>query len=290
MSENAPNTAHNGPIKTPKQFLSAVALSFILAVFAIIGLAFYVASASKPMAGADDSERAIAGRIQKIGAAAIKEGNRPLRTGEEVYKVQCSACHATGAMGSPKFGDAAAWAPRIGTGFAALLNSALKGKGNMTAQGGGDFQDVEVARAIVYMTTAAGGKFPEPAVPAGAGAAPAADAAAPAAAPAAPAATTPAAAATPPAAAAAPAKVAAAGAGAGEALYKQVCMACHAAGVLNAPKFGDKAAWEPRIKTGLDTLKTSAIKGKNSMPAKGGSAASDADVQAAVEYMVNAAK
>jgi len=290
MSENVPNTAHNGPIKTPKQFLSAVALSFILAVFAIIGLAFYVASASKPMAGADNSERAIAGRIQKIGAAAIKEGNRPLRTGEEVYKVQCSACHATGAMGSPKFGDAAAWAPRIGTGFAALLNSALKGKNNMTAQGGGDFQDVEVARAIVYMTTAAGGKFPEPAVPAGAGAAPAAEAAAPAAAPAAAATTTPVAAATPPAAAAAPAKVAVAGAGAGEALYKQVCVACHAAGVAGAPKFGDKAAWEPRIKTGLETLKTSAIKGKNAMPAKGGSAASDADVQAAVEYMVKAAK
>lgn len=289
MSENAPNTAHNGPIKTPKQFLSAVALSFILAVFAIIGLAFYVSSASKPMAGADNSERAIAERIQKVGVVQIKEGNRPLRTGEEVYKVQCSACHATGAMGSPKFGDAAAWAPRISTGFAALLNSALKGKNNMTAQGGGDFQDVEVARAIVYMTTAAGGKFPEPAVPAGAGATPAAEAAAPAAAQAAPAAAaTPAA--MPPAAAAPAAKVAAAGAGAGEALYKQVCVACHAAGVAGAPKFGDKAAWEPRIKTGLQALKTSAVMGKNAMPAKGGSAASDADVHAAVEYMVNAAK
>lgn len=290
MSENAPNTAHNGPIKTPKQFLSAVALSFIVAVFAIIGLAYYVASASKPMAGADNSERAIAGRIQKVGVVEIKDGNRPLRTGEEVYKAQCFACHAAGAAGSPKFGDAAAWAPRIGTGFAALLNSALKGKGSMAAQGGGDFQDVEVARAIVYMTAAAGGKFPEPAVPAGAGAAPAAEAAAPAPAPAAPAAETPAAAATPPAAAAPAAKVAGAGAGTGEALYKQVCMACHAAGVAGAPKLGDKAAWEPRLKTGLEALKTSAIKGKNAMPPKGGSAASDADVHAAVEYMVNAAK
>lgn len=282
MSANDSTTAHSGPIKTPKQLLSAVSLTFIVAVFAIIGLASYVSSANKPMAGADNSERAIAGRIQKIGMVQIKEANRPLRTGEEVYKVQCSACHATGAMGSPKFGDTAAWAPRIGTGFAALLNSALKGKNNMTAQGGGDFQDVEVARAIVYMTAAAGGKFPEPAVPAGTGDAAAAPAAAEAAAPAA---TTPAA--TP---AAPAAKVAAAGAGAGEALYKQVCVACHAAGVAGAPKFGDKAAWEPRIKTGLETLKTSAVKGKNAMPAKGGSAASDADVHAAVEYMVNAAK
>jgi cytochrome c5 len=287
MSANDSTTAHNGPIKTPQQFLSAVSLIFIGAVLALMGLAYYVSSANKPMAGADNSERAIAGRIQKIGAIQIKDANRPLRTGEEVYKAQCFACHGTGAMGSPKFGDAAAWAPRIATGFAALLNSALKGKNNMTAQGGGDFQDVEVARGIVYMTAAAGGKFPEPAVPAGAGdaAAPAAAATAPAA-PAAVAAATPAPAAAP---AAPAAKVAAAG-GAGEGLYKQVCVACHAAGVAGAPKFGDKAAWEPRIKTGLDMLTTSAIKGKNAMPPKGGSAASDADVRSAVEYMVSAAK
>jgi cytochrome c5 len=289
MSENDSTTAHNGPIKTPQQFLSAVSLVFIGALLILVGLAFYVSSATKPMAGTDNSERGIAGRIQKIGAVQIKEANRALRTGEEVYKAQCFACHATGSMGSPKFGDAAAWAPRIATGFATLLNSALKGKNNMSAQGGGDFQDVEVARAIVYMTTAAGGKFPEPAVPAGAGAgdaaAPAAQAAAPAATPAPAAAAAPA----PTAAPAAPAKVAAAG-GAGEGLYKQVCAVCHAAGVAGAPKFGDKAAWEPRIKTGLDMLTTSAIKGKNAMPPKGGSAASDADVRAAVEYMVSAAK
>lgn len=276
MSENASNTAQNGQVKT---FL----LFFIVAAFAIIGLAYNVFSAGKSAAGADNSERAIAGRIQKVGMVQIKEANRPLRTGEEVYKAQCFACHATGTVGAPKFGDVAAWAPRIGTGFAALLNSALKGKGNMAAQGGGDFQDVEVARAIVYMTTAAGGKFPEPAVPTSTG-----DAAAPAAetatAPVTPAVVTPPTA-TP------EAKVAtAAGSGAGEALYKQVCLACHAAGVAGAPKFGDKTAWEARIKTGLDTLTASAIKGKNAMPPKGGSAASDADIRLAVEYMVNAAK
>lgn len=289
MSANDSTTAHNGPIKTPQQFLSAVSLVFIGAVVALIGLAYYVSSANKPMAGADNSERAIAGRIQKIGAIQIKDANRPLRTGEEVYKAQCFACHATGAAGSPKFGDAAAWAPRIATGFATLLNSALKGKNAMAAQGGGDFQDVEVARAIVYMTAAAGGKFPEPAVPAGAVAG---DAAAPAAQAAAPAATAAPAAAEAPAPAAAPAAPAAkvAAAGAGEGLYKQVCAACHTAGVAGAPKFGDKAAWEPRIKTGLDALTASAIKGKNAMPAKGGSAASDADIRSAVEYMVSAAK
>ncbi|MGA8784789.1 MAG: c-type cytochrome [Polaromonas sp.] len=285
MSANDHTTAHEeahtGPIKTPQQLLAAVFFSFVVPIFAIIGLVYYVSSANKPLAGAEDAERAVAQRIQKVGTVEIRDANRALKTGEEVYKAQCVACHGTGAAGSPKFGDAAAWAPRIGTGYAALLNSALKGKNAMGAQGGGDFEDIEIGRAVVYMTTAAGGKFPEPAAPAaGAASAPVAEAATPA--PAVVAAAAP--------AAAAPAKVAAADSGAGEALYKQTCVACHAAGVAGAPKFGDKAAWAPRIQTGLDTLTTSAIKGKNAMPPKGGSAASDADIHSAVVYMVNAAK
>ena len=293
MSANDHTTAHEeahtGPIKTPKQLLAAVFLSFVVPVFAIIGLVYYVASADKPMAGADDGGRAIAERIQKVGMVEIRDANRPLRAGEEVYKAQCIACHGSGAAGAPKFGDAAAWAPRIATGYDTLLTSALKGKNAMGAQGGGDFQDVEIGRAVVYMTAAAGGKFAEPAVPA----AGAADAPAAAAAPVAVAAATPAPSAAAPAAATAPAapvQVAAANPGAGEALYKQACMACHAAGVAGAPKFGDKAAWAPRIQTGIDALTTSVIKGKNAMPPKGGSAASDVDIHSAVVYMVNAAK
>ena len=93
------------------------------------------------------------------------------------------------------------------------------------------------------------------------------------------------------AAAAAPAAaVVAVKAGAGEALYKQACVACHAAGVAGAPKLGDKAAWAPRVKTGLEAMTASVIKGKGAMPAKGGSAASDADILAAVEYMVSSVK
>lgn len=91
-------------------------------------------------------------------------------------------------------------------------------------------------------------------------------------------------------AAAAPVAATAVKAGAGEALYKQACLACHAAGVAGAPKFGDKAAWAPRIKTGLDAMTASVIKGKGAMPPKGGSGAADADIRAAVEYMVAAAK
>ncbi|MDO9260306.1 MAG: c-type cytochrome [Polaromonas sp.] len=290
MSANDPTTAHeedhSGPIKTPKQLLLAVFFSFMVPVFAIIALVYYVSSDNKPAAGTGDLEKAVAQRIQKIGMVEIRDANRPLKAGNEVYAAQCAACHATGAAGAPKFGDAAAWAPRIKTGFEALWNSALKGKNAMGPQGGGDFDDVEIGKAVVHMANAAGAKFAEPqkaaaTADAGAAAAPAAPAAPVAA---------PAVAAAAPVVVAAAAPAAASKAGTGEALYKQACIACHASGVAGAPKFGDKAAWAPRIQTGLDMLTASVVKGKNAMPPKGGSSASDADIRAAVEYMVSAAK
>ena len=88
-----------------------------------------------------------------------------------------------------------------------------------------------------------------------------------------------------------PVKTAAAGGpGAGKKLYDTVCMACHSAGLAGAPKTGDKAAWKPRIATGKEALYNSALHGKNAMPAKGGSSAADADVKAAVDYLVGLAK
>ena len=99
----------------------------------------------------------------------------------------------------------------------------------------------------------------------------------------------PAVAATATAAAAAPA--AAAGPANGKATYEQVCQMCHAAGIAGAPKVGDKAAWAPRIKQGDKTLYAHAIGGIRMMPAKGGNPSlSDAQVEAAVNYMVSASK
>ncbi len=159
---------HTGPIKNPKQLLLAVAYSFILPVFIIIGLVYFVTSGNKPAAGSVDPERAIAERIQKVGMVEIRDANRVMKSGEQVFKAQCYACHLTGAAGSPKFGDASAWGPRIKSGFDALWNSALKGKGAMGAQGGGDLSDLEVARGVVYMANAGGAKFEEPKAPAAA--------------------------------------------------------------------------------------------------------------------------
>jgi cytochrome c5 len=162
MSDHNHDEVHTGPIKTPKQLLIAVVLSFVVPVFIIIGLVYFVTSAPKPLAGAVNLEKSVAERIQKVGTIEIRDANRPLRAGEEVFKTQCSACHATGAAGSPKFGDAAAWAPRIKTGLESLVRSALKGKNAMAPQGGGEFNDVEIARGVVYMANAGGAKFAEP--------------------------------------------------------------------------------------------------------------------------------
>ncbi len=164
MSDHDHEEAHTGPIKTPKQLLVAVFFSFVVPVFAIIGLVYAVSSNNKPAAGVSESEMqaSIAARIQKVGSVEIRDANRPLKAGEEVYKAQCAACHSAGLAGAPKVGDAAAWGARIKTGYEALLNSALKGKGAMGAQGGGDFDDVEIGRAVVYMTNASGSKFAEP--------------------------------------------------------------------------------------------------------------------------------
>ncbi len=77
----------------------------------------------------------------------------------------------------------------------------------------------------------------------------------------------------------------------GEAVYKKACMACHTAGVAGAPKTGDKAVWAARLKAGKQALYTAAIKGKGTMPAKGGQAAlSDAEVRAAVDFMLDKSK
>lgn len=302
MSDTTQEEAHTGPIRTPAQLLLAVFFSFVIPIFAIIGLVYYVVSANKPAGTSqvehfalggvsqDGREKGVAARIQRVGMVEIRDANRPLKSGEEVFKAQCTTCHSTGAAGAPKLGDVGAWAARIQTGLDSLVNSALRGKGAMPAQGGGDYDDVEVARAAVYMANAAGAKFAEPQRAA------AATAQAPASAPAM-AATTAVVGATAPAAAPAATPVAVAAltttpvaAGGGEALYKQACFACHASGVAGAPKFGDKAAWAPRIQQGVATLVQSVVKGKGAMPPKGGTAASEAELKAAVEYMVGAAK
>jgi cytochrome c5 len=194
----ATEDAHTGPIKNPKQLLLAVFFSFIVPILIIVVLVSYVVSGTHPSGNAEgDSmslygvskearDREVAERLKRVGSIEIRDANRPLAAGEAVFKAQCIACHgAPGIPGAPHLNDAANWGPRLAQGYATLLEHALKGKGAMPAQGGGDFEDVEIGRAVVYLANSGGGKFPVPDRPAAA--APAAEGTPSAAAPAAPA-------------------------------------------------------------------------------------------------------
>jgi cytochrome c5 len=162
---------HEGPIKTPTQLIWTVVASFVVPIAIIVLLVNYVASGDRSGAGTEAmSEQAVAQRIQPVGSVMLKDASAvvALRSGEQVYTAQCAACHAAGLANAPKFGDEAAWGPRIKTGYEALLASVLKGKGAMAAQGGGEFSDFEIGRAVVFMANKGGAKFDEPKAPAAA--------------------------------------------------------------------------------------------------------------------------
>ncbi len=253
-----------------------IAVALVAALALPIG-GYFVAKLIGGKPAADLGEEAAMRRIQpmaQVSLAGSAGGAKAARGSEEIYKATCAACHDAGVAGAPKTGDKAAWAARIGVGLEKLAASGIKGKGAMPPKGGADLSDADFTRVVAWLANKSGASFKEPAAPK------AEAAAAPAAAPA------------PAPAAAAPAPAAAApAAGNGKKVYAMACVACHASGVAGAPKFGDKAAWAPRLATGLDALTTSVIKGKGAMPPKGGNASiPDADIRAAVEYMAAAAK
>ena len=277
---------HENFIKTPKQLIIVVALSFVVPVVLILMLSQLMTS-DKNMK-ANESPTSVAERLKPIGELAIA-GPKVLLTGDKVYESLCQTCHAAGLAGAPKFGDAGAWSKVIAQGQATAVSHAITGIRAMPAKGGNpELTDEEVAGAVVHMANNAGAKWtaPELKMPA-AGSAQAAASAAPATA--APVVALPA---MPAMAAAMPASAkGAAAAGGGKAVYDATCMVCHAGGVAGSPKLGDKAAWAPRIQTGMETLYASAIKGKNAMPPKGGNTSlTDADVKSAVDFMVSQSK
>ncbi len=150
---------------------ASVLSSGVVAIYLIVLLVKYVSSDHREAAGSDGlGAEAVARRIQPIGSIQVKDASDAgaLKTGEQVFNAQCTACHTSGAAGAPKIADNAAWAARVATGYEALLTSALKGKGAMGAQGGGDFSDVEVGRAVVYIANKSGANFAEPKAPAAA--------------------------------------------------------------------------------------------------------------------------
>jgi cytochrome c5 len=273
---------HSSPIKTPKQLVIVVLLAFIVPIAVAVMISQLVTSGEK---GTGENENIVLSRIQPVGTVVIAEATGPkgMLTGEQVYGNVCKTCHEAGLAGAPKFGDKAAWAKVVAQGDKLAFEHAIGGFKAMPAKGGNsDLTDDEVKRAVAFMANKASANWSAPAVTATA------------AAPAPPSA--PSAAAATPATAAAPAVGASAAAPAtgpadGKKTYEATCIVCHGAGIAGAPKFGDKAAWAPRIKTGMDALLNAALHGKGAMPPKGGNTTlSDAEVKAAVNFMVAAAK
>lgn len=318
--EHVEETQSEGLIKTPKQLIVTVILAFIIPILVIVLLTHLVATTSRQGAGANSqTEEAIANRIKPVADFRLVDANAPkeFKTGQQVYESTCTACHSAGVAGAPKLGDKDAWAPFIANGYEDLVHAAIHGVNAMPPKGGNpSLDDFEVERAVVYIANQSGASFDEPQEPTADGGDEAAEQASEA--PAAPAeqpadanaqpdaqAETQAAdeadavqpdaesaEASQPAAdeAAAPAKDTAAVDPAGEKLYKSVCFACHDAGIAGAPKFGDKDAWAKYIETGMDSMLAKAISGVGAMPPRGGSQASDEEIAASIQYMVDAAQ
>jgi cytochrome c5 len=169
MSEQA---SHSSFIKTPQQLIVVVLLAFVVPIFAIVMLVQLVVNRPHVDPAALDP-KAVAARIQPVGKIEFGEPGAAgaARSGEEMVKTVCGACHLTGAAGAPKIGDKAAWGPRLKEGLAKLAAQAIKGitvKGAMVMPpkgGASEASDYEIARAIVFMANQSGGSLKEPSAP-----------------------------------------------------------------------------------------------------------------------------
>lgn len=158
---------HSSFIKTPQQLIVVVLLAFVVPIIAIVLTVQFIMNRPHADPGAMQPD-AVAARIQPIGkvefGAAGDSGPKVQKSGEEVVKGTCSACHQTGAAGAPKIGDNAAWAKPLKMGLEELQKNAIAGIRAMPPRGGNsELSDLEIARAIVFMGNQSGGKLKEPA-------------------------------------------------------------------------------------------------------------------------------
>jgi cytochrome c5 len=170
------------------------------------------------------------------------------RSGKDVVDAVCAGCHASGASGAPKIGDRRAWGKRASQGLTSLTQHALKGMRNMPSHGG-----------KLDLTDLEIGRAVAYMVNKSGGnwkePASAKDMAVER---------------------------------SGKQIVDAQCAKCHAKGAGGAPKIGDKAAWTPRLKDGMESAVRSAIRGHGGMPARGGLVdLTDSEIRAAVTYMFN---
>lgn len=170
---------HSTPIQTPRQLIVVVLLAFLVPILLIVMVVQLVTGGMKvDPRSAVMSDEAVAKRLKPVGEVVVGEiaAAAPVPTtpppppaagnamaakaaaptgkpdGGKVYQTACAMCHGTGLAGAPKFGDKAAWKPRIGQGLATLHEHAIKGIRTMPAKGANpSLSDAEVSAAVDYM-------------------------------------------------------------------------------------------------------------------------------------------
>jgi cytochrome c5 len=176
------------------------------------------------------------------------DAQRQERQGKEVVDAVCSKCHATGANHAPRIGDTHAWAQRASQGLSALTDHAIKGIRGMPPHGGNAGVSDIELERAIVYMVNQSGGHW-----------------------------------VEPIGGATPAVVRTS-----ETIVRDQCSKCHQNGVGGAPKIGDRAAWIPRLKKGLDPLVASAMHGHGGMPARGGLPdLSDEELRGAILYMFN---
>ena len=168
---------------TPQQFFFALwggLFAPLFAILLVVGLVAKIQGSHSTEQSMAYNDVAVEERIHPAGELNLADPNAVHvdKTGAEVYGAVCIGCHASGALGAPKFENKGEWSARIAQGYDTLIKHALEGIRQMPARGGNpDLTDIEIANAVAYMANAAGAKFTPPAV-AAAAPAPAKDAAA----------------------------------------------------------------------------------------------------------------
>lgn len=170
------------------------------------------------------------------------------RSGREVADAVCAACHGTGANGAPEIGDKKAWAKRASQGLTGLTRHAILGIRKMPAHGGNPNVTDLEISRAIAYMVNQSGGRWVEPIN----------------------------------------KATPAAERSGEQVVQGRCIKCHETGVGGAPKIGDRDAWIPRVKRGLEAVVRSAIKGHGGMPPRGGMAdLTDSEIRSAVIYMFN---
>lgn len=152
---------HTSLIKTPKQLIVVVLLSFIVPVVAILLLIKLITGGMNIEQGSSAmTEDAIATRLRPVGevnvVSATQQSSSAANGGEELFNSVCMACHGAGIAGAPKVGDKAAWKPRIAQGIDVLYASAINGKNAMPPKGGAaNASDADVKAAVDILVSKA---------------------------------------------------------------------------------------------------------------------------------------